>query len=206
MSSWLQRVSREAGRIGNQAYDKTFGELGGWAGKHLFGDNTALGDYTRHLMTMSAGGAIPFGGAITGEMADYAGQRQRGASEGKAWGGLGRHFGESLAAMIGGELGATYGGDIPGNLGYADWGSMGNSLMDSLGTGSGGMGGSNNQMLGNALKMMGGGQQQQPEQHRMDAIPMGQAVVGSMNVTPPQNNALTQQLLAALLSRNNSNG
>lgn len=139
MSSWLQRVAREAGRWGNQAYGHTFGELGGWAGKQFGNDDpqhgTALGNYTRHLFNMSAGGAIPFGGPITGYGADYEAQRQLGNTEGRAAGIAGTNFGISLASMIAGEGGASYGGDIPGHLGYADWGSLGNTALDHLGPG-----------------------------------------------------------------------
>lgn len=106
-------MSSFAGRLGGQLYDNTFGNLGGWAGEHLFGDSGIASNYTRHLMNMAAGAAMPGGEAITnGYRADYENARQRGLSPGEANRLLGTNAVTSAAALVGGGLlsGAGAGG------------------------------------------------------------------------------------------------
>jgi hypothetical protein len=130
MSFWtdiespFKRLNAEAARIGNQAYDNSLGSLGGWFGKHVWGQGGVLADYTRGLNTMSTGGATGFG-PVGMLAAQDEGYRQKGSTPGRALAQTGTMQGESLLAMLaalggagaaaagtGGSAGAGTGGAV----------------------------------------------------------------------------------------------
>lgn len=97
-------MSSFTGRLGGQLYDNTFGQLGG-AGGRIFGQNGIASNYTRHLMNMVAGAAMPGGEAITnGYRSDYANARQRGLTPGQANQVLGMNAVTSASALVGGGI------------------------------------------------------------------------------------------------------
>lgn len=201
MSSWIQRLVKEAGREGNWAYDHTFGGLGGWVGKQFGNDDpqhsTALGNYTRHLFNMSAGGAIPFGGPVTGYAADYEGQRQLGNTRGRAAGIGATNFGISLASLLGGAAGGGFmhggaaGSGVSGTgagAGFSGVGSEG-SLLGGTQMGAGGLysgvgAGADSAALGGGGSVLGSGAAYTPLAGSQAGIMAGDtagAAAGGMN-------------------------